>query len=595
MSVSLRGFYVLIGLCVGLGALPARAASKWMKIQTDDFVILSEAGERDMVEFAVGYSAFRQTLRDFFRPATSLPPSTVLLFRRQDLMEPYLPVSKERNTTLVTFSTEVDAEALVALSLDGDRAKAMELTYEFEGGWMLRRMGYFLPLWMSQGTGEVLGSLTWRKGKSTIGHGPEHLSDLWRRNSALPWKRFFELTYGASEYSGPNADGVAQAQSWALMHRVLLDGPGGKERFDALSAKLRTTPAMEAVEAVLGVPAKDFTKDVERHLSRRDAFRETPFDDAKVRASLKVIPAEEAEVRVHLSDLLIAARKPNEAEVEFARARAAAPDSPAVKEWLARRELRRNEPDEAARLYREAIAAGSRNSVAYLVSARVRMNASRSSNVDRAGGGGRDLEESIAEIRQSIRLNPGSAEAYQQLGRAFFLSPQLTDENIVELSRGIVPGADGGQMQLYRAMLYNRLNRSDEYLADLRQLATIPATAPHTKKYAQERLEGAEFKVVQSQVEKLVKEKSYATAHEMIVKARGRPPKREDEDSYAQLDVWISRYENWDKVRALLAEKKWAECREAAKAFLEDYPLVREAPEVRRIDAQAARMLKEQN
>ena len=68
--------------------------------------------------------------------------------------------------------------------------------------------------------------------------------------------------------------------------------------------------------------------------------------------------------------MLIAAQKPAEAEREFARAQAATPDAPAIEEWLARRELRENRPEEAARLYREAITAGTRNSVAYLSQAK---------------------------------------------------------------------------------------------------------------------------------------------------------------------------------------------------------------------------------
>ncbi len=108
------------------GSAHAAAPVQWSKVQTPEFVVLSESGGRDLIEFAVGYSAFRQGLREFFKPATSLPPTTVLLFRRQEQMAPYLPEMSDRTIKLNCFSTEVDREALVAISLSGDRTQALD-------------------------------------------------------------------------------------------------------------------------------------------------------------------------------------------------------------------------------------------------------------------------------------------------------------------------------------------------------------------------------------------------------------------------------------------------------------------------------------
>lgn len=477
--------FLLVALFALIAQTPVLAASKWMKVQTDEVTVYGDGSERDLVEFAVGYLAFRQSLREFFKPTSTLPPTMVVVFRRQELMAPYVPANPDRNTQLTTFSTEVDGEPLVAVAQGGKRAETLEMTYEFESGWTLRRLGYFLPLWMSQGTGQVFASMQARKGRATIGYGPERLADTWRHNQPLPWKKFFTLSFGSPEYNGPEADGTAQAQSWALMHRVLLDGPGGRERFEALAAKLRESEGLAAVESVLGVSAQALTKDIERHLLRRDATFEFAFDDARLRTSLKAVPVAEPEIRMHFANLLVSAGKAPAADIEFAAAQAAAPESPLVKEWMARRELRRNDTDEAARYYREAIAAGSRSATAYLVSAHLRMNASRSGNADREGGGGGDLETSITEIRRSIQLYPGNPEAYRSLGRAFFLAPNPTEENLAELNRGVVPGLGGGEVQLYRALLSRRLKHPQACIADLRQLIAAPTTGVLNREYAQ--------------------------------------------------------------------------------------------------------------
>ncbi len=142
--------------------------------------------------------------------------------------------------------------------------------YEFDTGWTLRRLGYLMPLWMEQGAGEVFASLNVRRGRGTIGDGPKHIAETWREGSLLPWERLFELSFGAAEYNGFAANGTAQAQSWALMHRVLLEG--GREKFEALATRLRTEPALRAVEGVLGVPAKTLTSDIERHFRSRSSL-----------------------------------------------------------------------------------------------------------------------------------------------------------------------------------------------------------------------------------------------------------------------------------------------------------------------------------
>jgi tetratricopeptide (TPR) repeat protein len=341
------------------------------------------------------------------------------------------------------------------------------------------------------------------------------------------------------------------------------------------------------VEAVIGVKLRDLEKDIAKHFLRRDTVREIVFDVVGTRAALKTVAATEAEVQVHLANLLVATQKPDEAELAFLRVQAVMPEAPAVKEWLARRELRANRPEEAARLYREAIGGGSRNSVAFLVSAEQRLTDSRSSNVDRTGGGGRDIEESLAEIRQAIRLNPGSIEAYRLLGRALFLHPKPTKEHAVELSRGVAPGAEGGAVQFYRALLYERLEMNTEYGADLAQLVAAKATSSSVRRLAKERLESEGFRRTQEEVEKLAKEKNYAEARAVVAKARQGDVGRETDQHYEAMTLWLTEKESWETLSALASAEKWTEVRTAAKRFLEEFPRSRVADDVRKLDGRA--------
>jgi hypothetical protein len=52
-------------------------------LETQDFVIVSDANPKDIAEFAVGYSAFRHAFRQLFVPSGRLPRAQVILFRRE--------------------------------------------------------------------------------------------------------------------------------------------------------------------------------------------------------------------------------------------------------------------------------------------------------------------------------------------------------------------------------------------------------------------------------------------------------------------------------------------------------------------------------
>ena len=135
-------------------------------------------------------------------------------------------------------------------------------------------------------------------------------------------------------------------------------------------------------------------------------------------------------------------------------------------------------------------------------------------------GGGLDIEAAVHEVREAIRLNPGSAHGYRLLGRAFFLLPKPTLEHVRELSRGVARGADSSQVQFYRALLCERMGMKTEYVADLRQLGSAADTPPSLRRSVQERLEREDFRITQERVETLTSEKDFVAARASLAKSR---------------------------------------------------------------------------
>ncbi len=558
------------------------AAETWLCVEGSNVVAVTDASQKDAVEFVVKYSAFRRVFDELLTPAGQrAPPTQLVLFRRRSSLRKYCSGAEPAGMKWICLSTQVDGNALLAMSLEGSRERVFAMAFEFETTWALSRVGYFLPLWMAQGTGKVLATMQVEKGRCIVGEDIGGFAGELRNERWLPWAEFSRVNTESLEYLHDLEDAPYHAQAWGLMHWVLLSAPTGfRDRFEALAGKVRgLVDASEVVGTVMHVAPEAIMDNVRRHLGR-DATLALPFDETAVRAGIKISPAREPIVRALRAELLRAVGKTAEADVELDRVQELASDSPTVKEALARRELRRDELERAVRLYREAIASGSTNPWAYLVSARQRLN-DVTGGMDRAGEGGRPADQAIGELRRALELDPGNADAYWLLGRAFFLAEHVTPDEIEELTLGLASPERGVAIRCYRALLLRRLGRVDECLAELRRVADDPQATEKQRENAREQCESIRFDAVRKEVEQLVEAKRIAAALQQIDEMLHANPAPMRLDVYRAMRALVEEQGALIELFDLLNAKRWAEFRPAAEDFLQKYPRSPRAARVR--------------
>ena len=445
------------------------AAEQWLRLESEDITVLTDAAEKQALEFAVGYAAFRHVFNTLLPPDGRRPPPTqLILFRKHSSLAKYCGNERNSRTELLTITTEIDGRALVAFSLEDGRTEALRSAFEFETIWGLRRVGLMLPLWMSQGTGEVLSTLRIEKGKCVIGLRRDNFDDVLLIKRWHSWPEFSVVTPASVGYYDVGQTCSFHAQAWGVMHWVLLAKPdAARDRFAALARKTQEiSQADDALAAIFGIAPSEVKDAIRRHL-RRGGRIEIPFDAEIERTRLAVTNAGKAEVHVRLNDLLRAAGRMSDADAELEQAREGAADDRLVKEALARRAVLANKTDDAIALYREAIAAGSTNPWAFLISAISWLDSVSSGGRDSEGQGGESADTAVRELRQALELDPGNGDAYRALGRAFFLAERITPENVEELTPGLAAAGVGPWVRCYRALLERRLGRIDAGLADL--------------------------------------------------------------------------------------------------------------------------------
>ncbi|WP_221029527.1 tetratricopeptide repeat protein [Actomonas aquatica] len=502
---------MLIAVMVGVSA--ASAARDWIKLEAPDFVIMSDANEKTVREFAREMAGFHEAARQLFgRPGVGTSRSLIILHsRHKDFVAYGTREERDSRTRPFSFSTEVDGRAVTAVARGSNWRETRRIMAEFETIWLMRRYGWYLPIWMAQGSGSVVSTVEVEDDRVTIGQTMNHAQVI-ANNNLLPWSRFFDVGRSSPEYTGDKSPGVFHAQSWALMHWLLLQDDNGAARFATLGQRIAVLDGMQAVAEASGYLPEDWERKIRAHLRGRVPRRDLPFDAAAVEASFVVTPLAEAELLAWQSDIAAAAGRDAEADLRYLRALDLAPNEPYTLESGARWYWRRGEHASAIEKYQAAIEAGSQNAGAYISSAEWRVMRS-SGNTDREGSGVPVvMEEAEREVRRALELDPGYGEAYQLLGRLAVLEREPDESKLELLSRRIGPDFWGIQARYYRGCLLDRLGREEEAQVDFDWIVHQAEASEHTQRNASNRLTRMRLEPLRAAVDEAMQAQDYATA-----------------------------------------------------------------------------------
>lgn len=490
---------------------PSLSAEDWIKLESDNFVILSDAKPKDVESFALEYAGYRAVADYYFgRKGVYIPRTVLVLFKSKKEMLGV--VSTERNSKLFSFTAGVDGRAITAMQLTRDTKESKRQMTEFETVWLLPRFGWFVPTWISQGSGVALSTTILSKNQQVVS-GYAHPSwELFRRRSLIPWDRFFEIHRSSPEYIGDDAIGLYQAQAGGLMSWLLAGRSTGKNIFAEVAQDIRHTPPMEVIQRVTGHDQKELTKAVKKHMLGKSPLEGFAFDPVAVSAGFKTGSLEEAERLVILSDLAAAAGNDQLATNYYFQADRLAPRLPVVIESGARLALKEKNMAEATRMYERAIEAGSQNARAYTFMARSRLN-DMTAGRDREGNGLPVVLEKVeSDVKAALGFEPGLGEAYALLGRIAYLEPVPNKSRVFELTDRVGPDEWGMRIQFYRALVHKRLEEYDSARLDFEAVINHLEASPRDVRNAKTQLAGMMDNRLIDAVNRLMADRNYEEA-----------------------------------------------------------------------------------
>lgn len=477
------------GVILFATAPTAAAKTNWIKVESKNFVLVGDASEQNIKEFAAKLEQFRLSLTTLFpnlKIETPLP-TRVYVFRDGDSFRPYKPIyqGKVRENVAGYFLARgsVNVIALAADRRWGDPLQPVFHEYEH---FILKNNLGAIPTWLDEGMSEFYSTFYSSAGgkKATIGDPLSAHVDLFRHNSIWPLARLFAVDRRSPDYNESSKVGIFYAQSWALVHYLLFqDIKNGTNQFAEFIELLSTEIAMET--AFQMAFKRDYAA-LEAELRRYVTRLEYPVMDVVFREQLiepkdlTAVKISEAEAEFFAGELNYHLFRWPEAEAQLNRSLILDANQSPAHRALALLRWNQDRPEEAKREYLAAIKIDPQNYQTYLSYGILLGNERRN-------------DESLTALKKALELNPDAPAVHYQLGQYFsrmgkdeaavteFSTANRLDDRSPEYSRALAVGLlrlGRGNFAARAARSYLRLHGWD---APYSKYMIIVATLGHRK------------------------------------------------------------------------------------------------------------------
>ena len=319
----------VVATCVLLASASAEAA-EWTRVETPNFIVYGETGERRVREVADEFERFRDALARVI-PGAGAPaavPTVVVVFESARSFEPYIPRYNGKPIRLGGYFFASDDMNIVALA-DGDRENSLRTIFHEYVHVVTDNLSRGMPIWLSEGIAEYYSTFQVDEGgrRAVVGGViSSHLQLLTQRRH-LSIAELLAVETGSASYNEGERQSLFYAQSWALVH-MLVSGAPNRASLLAKYGRLVAdgTPSLAAWQQVFG--NQNISRELERYVSQEVmngvAFR-LDRSIPQVRSYSSKVSAGDADAL--LGDLLRHVSTPQDAAARFERAMALQPPS----------------------------------------------------------------------------------------------------------------------------------------------------------------------------------------------------------------------------------------------------------------------------
>src|SRR5580700_10194193 len=453
LTVIVLGFAVLF-------ATPLSGAKheNWVEVRTANFIVVSNAGERQARKTAIRFEQIRAVFRQSMAVASAHPSPviTILAVKDEDAMKTLLPEywAKGHAHPAGIFLDNM-SQYFAAIQLDAPGSNPYNTIYHEYFHSLTAPYYPNLPVWVSEGLAEFYGNT--QIGDSEVGMGrpdPDLIVEL-KQGGLMPLDVLMKVDHNSPYYNEQNKISVFYAESWALTHYLMV---GDKSAHRASLQAYVNAMTKGATEEQAAAQAFGDLKKLQATLFAyigNSAFYyiKAPPPPEIAAADLQAHELSEAEVDAYRGGFAAVRERTQEAIPVLEQAVKLDPKLALGYQYLGFAEFQDKKHAEALADFTRAIDLDSKNALTRFLRAYLD---------SRQGGAVGNDEQMEADLRAAIAISPEFAPPYGVL--AVYLSNQGQNFpealRLAQKAQALEPGSTIYQIDL--AQVLARMNRYKE-------------------------------------------------------------------------------------------------------------------------------------
>jgi len=225
---------ILLVMVPATSLLATDEAGRWVEVRSAHFVVASNASAVDARGVAEDFEQIRSLFHSTFPELRVDPAQPIVIVAARDeatmkMLAPEEWGSEGHIRPSGLFHSDGDKDYVV-LRLDAQGTTAYHTVYHEYTHALLHLNFSRIPLWLSEGVAEFFGNSTVGPQEARTGNVDKTHLYILGKNAWLPIETLLEVSEGSPYYNEKNPASVFYAESWAVVHYLLLDPEARREQ-----------------------------------------------------------------------------------------------------------------------------------------------------------------------------------------------------------------------------------------------------------------------------------------------------------------------------------------------------------------------------
>ena len=413
----------------------------WIELRSPNFIVVTNAGERQARRTAYQFEMIRAVFREYFgkKQESDEQPVIILAAKDENTLRGLIPefwAQKGAAHPAGMYLGGSDADYIVLrldVSLNQEAYEPFEPVYHEYVHYLTRQFIARLPLWMVEGLAEFYGNTRISDRSVALGAPSTSNLEILHDQRALPVSVLFEIDASSPYYHEQNKASVFYAESWALTHYLFArDWHEHTHRVsDFMKLLAAGVDPKDAATRTIG-DAKTLDEPL-RNYTSKSSFTAVKLEPPKIEESrFRARPVTDTEALAVRADFMAHDRHYPEAQQMLQQASLADPKLGIVYDSLSFLALQKGDAADAEKWSSEGLALDSHDYRANYYYAWSLLK-------------GRSIDEEVlakaeASLRAVLKGNPGFVPAYdamayvlamghekEKLGEAYMMALQAVD------------------------------------------------------------------------------------------------------------------------------------------------------------------------